>query len=204
MAKKGSKKKRKRRQQVYLVRFIFALFVILILGAAGYFVHRLIVKISENAGPKEVQITTLTVKKDGSIDEILVEDFDESVYDETQLMNMINEEISRYGRSVKFQGLDIESGVARLTLTFENDDTCASFNGTTFYADTVDALKQNGVELPGEALLAGGSHAVVSSGDMDIIVPKKIKYATPGVTLSGKDKTASARLGEDAVCVIVY
>ncbi len=204
MAKKGSKKKRKRRQKVYLARFIFALFLITVLGLLGFLGYKLVGKIAEKSGPKEVLVTTLTVNKNGSIDEVLVEDFDESLYDENQLLSMINEELSRYGNAVKFEGLEVESGKARLTISYEDDKAYSGFNGTVFYADTIDNVKSLGVQLPGEALLAGGDHVVVMSESMDINVPKKIKYSSPGITVSDRQKSASVTVADGANAVIVY
>ena len=202
--KKVSRKKRRRRQQVILARVIVVLVLLLILGALGFLAFRLVGRIAQSAGPKEVSVTTVTVNKDGSIDETLVEDFDESLYDENGLMSMINEELSRYGKSVKFVGLETESGKARLSLSFDNDVSLSSFNGTVFYADTIDSLKERGVELPGEALLAGGDRAVVLSESMDVLVPKKIKYASGNVTLDEKKKSASVSVSDGANAVIVY
>jgi len=202
--KKVSRKKRRRRQQVILARTIVVLVLLAILGALGFLIFRLVGRIAQSAGPKEVSVTTVTVNKDGSIDETLVEDFDESLYDENGLMSMINEELSRYGKSVKFVDLETDSGKARLSLSFENDTALSNFNGTVFYADTIDSLKERGVVLPGDALMAGGDRAVVLSESMDVVLPRKVKYASSNVTVDGKKKSASATVADGTNAVIVY
>ena len=187
-----------------LARTIVVLVLLAILGALGFLIFRLVGRIAQSAGPKEVSVTTVTVNKDGSIDETLVEDFDESLYDENGLMSMINEELSRYGKSVKFVDLETDSGKARLSLSFENDTALSNFNGTVFYADTIDSLKERGVVLPGDALMAGGDRAVVLSESMDVVLPRKVKYASSNVTVDGKKKSASATVTDGTNAVIVY
>ncbi len=202
--KKVSKKKRRRRQKVFLARFLVVVILVALVVGMVFLGYRLIKRITDSAGPKEVSVTTVTINKNGSIDETLVEDFDESVYDEEGLKSMINEELSRYGKAVKFVELETESGKAKLSLEFENDTTLSSFNGTVFYADTIESLKIRGIQLPGEALMAGGEHAVVVSETMDVNVPKKIKYSSQNAVVDKKGKCASVSITDGANAVIVY
>ncbi|MBR1875978.1 MAG: hypothetical protein IJ805_02590 [Lachnospiraceae bacterium] len=205
MAVRKKKKKRRRRQRVYMARFMVVLFLLIILGAAAFLIYKGFAFIKDKASGEKLTVTTITVNKNGSIDETIIEDFDEGVYDEAELTSMINEEISRYGSAVEFKGLSTGSGKAELVLSFEDDDACAGFNKTVFYADSIESLKARGVQLPGEAALAGGTQAVVVSESLDVRVPKKIKYVSPGATVTSKnEKTATVVVQDGSNAVIVY
>ena len=184
------------------------LVLLALIGAAAFLCYKGLNFFASNKGggnSKDVDVTTVTINKDGSISEVMVDDFDESIYDEEQLISMVNEEISRYGKSAAFDGLEVADGKVKLSLSFETDEVCSGFNDTVFFSDTMENLKSRGVQLPGEALMAGGDKAVVVSESMDVKVPKKIKYASPGAVISDKDsKKVSVTIAEGENAVIVY
>ncbi len=153
----------------------------------------------------DIETSTLIFKKNGQVTQVIVEDFDQSQYDEAGLRSMIDEEISRFGSSVKMTGLEIEGGKAKLTLEYDDVQVCANFNGITLYADTMDNLKSKGVNFPGDALLSDGKNAVILSYPVDVIVPKKIKYASPGAAIDpDNDKCASINVEDGKNALIVY
>ncbi len=199
-----SKKRKKRRQKVFIARFIFAMMVVTILGLLVIGGVSLAKKISAG-NESDIECSTLIFNKKGGVTQVIVEDFDESLYDESALRSMIDEELSRFGKSVTVTSLDIADGKARLTLDYDDVQVCANFNGMTLYADTMESLKSRGVNFPGDALLSDGKNAVILSQPMDVRVPKKIKYASPGVQIDpDNEKNATVSVEEGKNALIIY
>ena len=198
-----SKKRKRRRQKVLVARFIFAMLVVSLLGllvVGGFSIFK---KISEGKD-RDIEVSTLVFEKSGRVKQVIVEDFDPALYDEAGLRSMIDEEISRFGKAVDLESLDIEDGKAKLTLVYDDAQVCANFNGITLYADTVDDLKKKGVNFPGDALLSDGKNAVILSYSVDVIVPRKIKYSSPTVTVDTADEThatVTAENGKNALII---
>ncbi len=198
-----SKKRKRRRQKVLVARFIFAMLVVSFLGllvVGGFSIFK---KISEGKD-RDIEVSTLVFEKSGRVKQVIVEDFDPALYDEAGLRSMIDEEISRFGKAVDLESLNIEDGKAKLTLVYDDAQVCANFNGITLYADTVDDLKKKGVNFPGDALLSDGKNAVILSYSVDVIVPKKIKYSSPTVTVDTSDEThatVTAENGKNALII---
>ena len=195
-------KRKRRRIKAYLARFLFVLIILLMLGAAGIGIYKLTGYISLSA--KEVSATTLYVHKNGSVEETIVEDFDETAYSTEKLQKMIDDETSAYGNGVKAGKLKFANGKAILKMKYSSCSDCAKFNDETFYAGKIDTLTEEGVNFSTDALSAGGRYAVVLNTSVDVAVPSKILYASGNVTVdpeNEKKATVSADNGEMAYIV---
>ncbi|MCR5650523.1 MAG: hypothetical protein K6F86_05020 [Lachnospiraceae bacterium] len=199
-----SKKRKRRRQKVLIARFIFAMFVVLIMGLLVVGGFSMVKKFSESKD-RDIEVSTLIFEKNGGIKQVIVEDFDPSLYDEAGLRAMIEEELSRFGKAIDMDSLEVEDGKAKLTLLYDDVQVCANFNGISLYADTIDDLKKKGVNFPGDALLAEGKNAVILSASTDVIVPKKIRYSSPGVTVDQDDERHASVIVESGKnALIIY
>lgn len=198
-----SKKRKRRRQKVLIARFIFAMFVVTILGLLVVGGFSIVKKLADSRD-RDIEVSTLIFEKNGRVKQVIVEDFDPSLYDESGLRSMIDEEISRFGKSIDVESLDVSDGKAKLTLAYDDVQVCANFNGITLYADTIDDLKKKGVNFPGDALLSDGKNAIILSMPVDVMVPKKIRYSSPGAAVDPDDDrhaTVSVESGKNALII---
>lgn len=198
------RRRRKSRTSVIVARTIFCLVVLAVVGLVIYGGYRIYGAIAGRAR-SDVDVTTVTVAKNGTIRETIVEEFNPGFYDEGSLKSDIEGKISAAGGKVESEGLEIADGVARLKLKYESDDEMAAFNDEVFYADTIDSLISQGVSFDSEAVKAGGTHAVIVSETMDIRVPKKIIYVDGAITIDSDDaKLAHCTVDDGDLAFLIY
>ena len=198
------KKKRKRdRGRLIAVRLILILVAVAAIAVTGFIGYKRYGLISDMSGG-DVTVTTVKVSNSGKISQTIVEEFDPGFYDEEGLRADIEEKI-KASDGVDSDGLEIEDGVAVLRLKYDSDDAMAAFNDEVFYADTMDALKKQGVTFGADAILAGGGHAVIVSEAMDIKCPKRILYAEGDITIDpDNEKLAHCTVQSGDVAFVVY
>ncbi len=178
--------------------------VVSILGLIVVGGFSIVKKLADNKD-RDIEVSTLVFEKNGKVRQVIVEDFDASLYDEAGLRSMIDEEISRFGKAIDVESLEVADGKARLTLLYDDVQVCANFNGITLYADSIDDLKKKGVNFPGEALTSDGKNAIILSSSVDVIVPKKIRYSSPGAAVDPEDdRHASVSVENGKNALIIY
>lgn len=197
------KKRKKDRGRVIAVRTILVLVIIAAIAVLGFIGYKLFGLIADMSGG-DVTVTTVTVSNKGRISQTIVEEFNPGFYDEASLKADIEEKI-KASDGVESEGLEIEDGVAVLRLRYDSDDAMAAFNDEVFYADTMDALKKQGVTFGADAILAGGDHAVIVSEAMDIKCPKKILHAEGDITIDpDNEKLAHCTAQSGDVAFVIY
>lgn len=198
------KKRRKNRNKVIAARTIFVLVVILAVGLlifGGYKVYSFL----SDAINDDVEVTTVTVSNRGVIKQTIVEEFDTGTYDEESLKKDIDAKVSEAGGEVSAEELEVEDGKAVLKMKYDSDDAMSAFNEEVFFADTIDALKKQGVTFDSAAEAAGGSHAVIVSETMDVRCPKKILYADGEISIDSEDeKLAHCNAKEGNLALLIY
>lgn len=100
----------------------------------------------------ESAISTISVKKDGSISTQIVEDFGESYYDETGLKSMIETSIAEYKAEdataqITLKSCKVAEGVANVLMEFGDYKAYAGYNGEHFFAGTIQAANMEGFDL---------------------------------------------------------
>jgi hypothetical protein len=202
--KRRKKKRRKNRNKVIAARITFLLVLILTVGLlvfGGYKLYSLLA----DAINDDVSVTTVTVSNRGVIRQTIVEEFNTGTYDEESLKKDIDTKVSEAGGEVSAEELEVEDGRAVLKMKYDSDDAMSAFNEEVFYADTIDALKKQGVTFDSAAEAAGGSHAVIVSEAMDIRCPKKILYADGEISIDSKDeKLAHCTTQEGNLALLIY
>lgn len=98
---------------------------------------------------KGADMSTMIIEKD-RITALTVSPFDTSIYSESELRRMADEETRAYNRengakSVKFEKLSVRDGKAYLTMSYRSAEDYAAFNNLTFENGP---LSESG--LPGE------------------------------------------------------
>lgn len=202
--KKRRKKRKRSRNKVIAARLflVFCLLVLFVLIVIG--LMKLIAPFSENF-TSDADVTTVTVLRNGSIKETIIEEFNPGFYDEDSLEDEIKQKVEASDGGVESEGFSLDDGVATLKLKYKSDDDMASFNDEVFYADTIDNLLDQGVSFDSDAIKAGGTHAVIVSETCDIVCPKKILYTGGGITIDDENpKLAHCTVSEGDIAFVIY
>ena len=212
---KKKRKKRRKRIRAWAARVIFFILSISLVILIVYAAKNIIGGIAA-AADKDVDATTITVEKSGAVDEVLVEPFDEAVYNKDDLEKMVRDSVQAYGNDMSFEEMVLEDGNVKVSFHFKKAETLSAYHGIVFNAGSIDHLKGLGVTLPQEALQSGGKNAVVMSGLMDmsdprisevieVRVPKKIRYASGGALQDPDDaRKAVVNAPSSGMAVIIY
>ncbi|MCR5747233.1 MAG: hypothetical protein K6G03_05955 [Lachnospiraceae bacterium] len=202
-AKPITKKKKRRHNEKIFLRIIVIILAAALIAVAVFGISKLLEAVSDMAGD-DVTVTTVTVSNKGKIKQTIVEEFNPGFYDEESLRKDIEEKIKNF-EGVESDGLEFENGVAKLKLKYDSDDAVAAFNEEIFYADTIDALTEQGVTFNAEALTAGGERAVIVSEAMDIRCPQKILYADGAITVDpDNEKLAHCNTQAGEIAFVIY
>lgn len=201
---KRRKKKRKSRNKVIAARLIFVGIILVLIALLIIGLTKILASFSENI-ITDTDVSTVTVLRNGKIKQTIVEDFNPGFYDEKSLEDEIESRIEASDGKVESEGFEISDGVATLRLKYDSDEAMAAFNDQVFYADTIDALLEEGISFDSNAIKAGGSHAVIVSETMDVRCPKKILYTGGTVTIDEDDpKLAHCTADDGQLAFVIY
>ena len=121
--------------------------VILILAGAGvfYFMHKKNVEDNSFVATQ----TAICIKKDGTVVEAGIEEFDSTIYDQLELDTFIRGEVADYNTSVgaekiKVQQITVENNVATMYLEYSSPQDYAAFHGETFFVGTMQEAIEAG------------------------------------------------------------
>ncbi len=198
------KRKRRSRNKVIAARLIFVTIILVLLVLLVVGAMKIVSAFSDNITGND-EVSTVTVLRNGSIKQTIIEEFDTGEYDEESLEKEIEKRVEASDGGVESEGFELDDGVATLRLKYKSDDDMAKFNDEVFYADTIDELLSQGVTFDSEAIRAGGTHAVIVSEAMDIRCPRKIIYAGENVAIDEKDpKLAHCSAQEGEIGFVIY
>lgn len=170
-------------------------------------------------GIKSYDTNILQFSKDGSITEYMVEEFDESLYDATELKGELTAQIDEYNSSnekdkVVLGDYELKDGVLKCSVTYPSDNAYFDLNNTPlFYGTIAQAVKAgyslltpvNSVET-GEPLESGAlqkldAHIVILNIPTDVNTYKNITYISKGVTVGDDHKMATVS-GEGTAYIV--
>lgn len=160
-------------------------------------------------GDSAVTVTTIEVKKDGSVVHTIVEDFAESYYDMQELGNMIQTACDSYNASAGDGTVTVEEtaeteGVLRVVMKYKDAAAYAGFNKLALFAGTVKDAYNAGYDLDvtlyslqdesdtigkEEILGMGEEHIVILREAVDVRVWNKVLYASGDVLGTGDSRT---------------
>ncbi len=225
--RKASARKRKRIIRAYFLRFLLFLAALAIIFALFFGVRGLVRKItSSSASGNEVEEvvggeseTRLEFFNDGTLNETIIEPFDEDIYSEDGLRTMVTGEIDEYNSSKDEEGVGLKylkfsKGEAILSIDYSSAEDYEGFNGEKLVfgkiADTdpseftgnVTAVKSGDVIGASDIPDIKGT-VIILNADTTVRTPKKIKYTGRGVKLTGK-KEAMTSASEDGTQIIIY
>ncbi len=159
---------------------------------------------------------TVYVEKNGAVLSMDVEAFDQEYYDEAELKEFVDSEVSDYNgqhgeKSVEVKDLSVEDKTAKLKLAYRTVDDYTAFTGVELYQGKVVQAMAAGYDFDVDfaAVDEDGVHGVPGSeitdqGDLKVVIIKantnvqvdgKILYVScDNVTLTGKN-TVSIQTG---------
>lgn len=153
---------------------------------------------------------TVYVQKNGKVVTVDIDDLDQDYYDEEELKNFVDDEITAYtdehGKgTVKLSDLTVKDGTAVLKMQYKTAEDYTAFNGIELYQGSVVKALAAGYDFDAsfskvedgsmavsvdrkEILEEDSLKAVIIKADIDVKVDGEILYvSTENVTVTGKD-----------------
>ena len=145
---------------------------------------------------EDVGVNTVVLKKDGTVQAAMVEEFNKDYYSLDELNDFVTKQIDKFNNSVgsetaiTIDSLEMNKEDAVLILTYQDLDTYAAFNKVKAVTMEVDALQGANLKLPDvfvkedngayvkqDAALNNGKYKIVMIQDnVDLMVEGTIKY----------------------------
>ena len=190
---------------IYLTKVLILLFIMSLFTGCGN-------------NEEDFAETAIIINSKGIVTNEIVEPFDKSYYDENELRDIIDKELTGYCRSIndeeacRLDSLSVREGVATARIVFSDYNSYAGFNEVDFFYGTINEAMEKGyptdVTLKSseddstisryefEAL--GEKRLVVVSEPVLVKLPGKIAYTTANIDLIDR---SSARMASDSVGV---
>ena len=166
---------------------------------------------------------TVSIQKDGTIRQTIVEQFEPEYYDIEELNIMAQEKIARLGstnEAIVCESMKADGGQIVVEMTYQTDTDYRNFNNRDIFNGTVSEAAAQGYtfqNLVGTDGAAVGAEVVASAGEdrvviiqtkageaLDVSVYGKIVYASDNIALSGQKNAAISAGEEDMVSCVVF
>lgn len=165
----------------------------------------------------DIQVNTLLVKDNGSVQSAIVGDFDKPYYKEEEFKNFVDEEVTEYNETktkdaVTIKSFEIKDDIAKVILKFSSIEHYATFNQVeAAYLTTKEALSRE--DIPDEFINAKDGETIskeealnddkykviILSEPLDVRVDGKVKYYSNSVLLNDK----AVHSAEEGISVVV-
>ena len=152
-------------------------------------------------------VSTLNIKKDGTVKSYIVEEFTASYYNAEELKNDVSKEVLRineeYGQMVmELTQYELEEGILKATIEYQNADVYEDFNEETLFAGSLEEALAEEFTIDAD-IENDNYHIVIFSEPVDVKVPKKIVYVSDGLQTIGS-KTVTVTNKEKEIYYIIY
>ena len=169
---------------------------------------------------EDVTATTIGINADGSVLEVVVEDFAEDYYDLDELKQIIESDIAEYNSEsgeeepIKLLEAAKEGGRVRTRTTYKSTEDYGKFTREPLYFGTVRQSGFSGFEIPSVLDNGGGEdynvspedkekHVIFSDGHDRVVSPYKILAVSKGVKLiSETEADLSETEGRSALLLV--
>lgn len=175
--------------------------------------------------PETIEKSTIIVSDKGQITVHLVEDFDKTYYDLSELTAMARDEAAEYNKSKQKEEAEgvaveqvelLEPAKVKLTYRFGNWENYTEFNEGQFFYGTVNEADENGY-LSGVSLKSvkdgsqmneeqlkenGDRKLIITDADMDIYCPGKVIYISENAAVNEDGSVATAK-AEGLVYILI-
>ena len=107
---------------------------------------------AEGTSTEEGISNSISIKKDGSIESVIVEDFTESYYNVDDLKAMIQETIADYGKQdpnseIVLETCEMVDQKVKVVLNYNNADAYSGYNNEILFVGTVQEAYEKGYDL---------------------------------------------------------
>lgn len=169
--------------------------------------------------PEEITANTFLIKRDGSLHVAIVEDFDKSYYNLSELNEFVAKEVNAYNdkvgsKEITIEKLELKNGKVVMILGYTKMAHYSAFNSMPaayFGTDTqdvalelpsqyVDAKKNTAVDKD-TAMKSKKNKVLVLYEPYEIIVEGDIKFYSENATLLDKNKIRSM---DENMTVVIY
>lgn len=166
---------------------------------------------------------TVSIQKDGTIRQTIVDQFEPEYYDVEELNAMAQEKIARLGgtdAAIVCESMKAEDGRIVVEMTYQTDTDYRNFNNRELFSGTVAEAAAQGYafqNLVGTDGAAVGAEVVASAGEdrvviiqtkageaLDVSVYGKIVYASDDIALSGQKNAAISAGEEDRISCVIF
>lgn len=166
---------------------------------------------------------TVSIQKDGTIRQTIVDQFEPEYYDIEELKTMAQEKIERIGGTdakIVCESVKAEDGRVIVEMTYQTDADYRNYNNRELFNGTVSEASAQGYSfknLVGADGAAVGEEEVSSAGEdrvviiqtkkgeaLDVNVYGKIVYVSANMTLSGQKRAAIAAGEEDIISCVIF
>ena len=173
-------------------------------------------------GEKKISETKITISKDGSINNMIIDEFGKDYYELSELEDMAADEISYYNSEYDSPRISLvessvsEDGQVSLSMDYSNYIDFAHFNQVTFFYGTVSEATDKGFSVSGDLVDSQGEtisldeiddindrHIIITGDKTGIIAPFKISYMTKGVVLKDKKEADLSAVTADIVQLLL-
>lgn len=165
----------------------------------------------------------VSVKKDGRIEQTIVEPFERNYYNLDELKVMAQDKIEQFSHgteNIVCDKMEEKNGNIIVKMTYLTGDDYTEFNHRELFCGTVaqaaergysfqDAVTEEGVDISAEQLSEANDKQVVvfqtkEGEEMDVEVYGKILYTSGNIILSDKKVASIAPEGEDMLSYIIF
>lgn len=127
----------------------------------------------------DADVSTVIVEKDGHIIGIAIEDFSQPYYEETQMKQTIEKEVSDYNEAIgneaiAIEKLGVENNIAKLILKYKSADDYRAFNNETLFVGTIEEAIANGYDMKVTLVDADNQENSVSEAELMEMKERKI------------------------------
>lgn len=167
------------------------------------------------------EMNTISIKKDGIIEQTIIESFDKEYYDVDELEAKAQEKVDRYSGgtdNIVFESAQENNGKIIVKMTYKSGEYYAQFNRRDIFYGTVEELSAQGFSVNNIFSEDGTplddikkiwrNHVVIiqtnKGEELDVNVYDKILYASDNITYSGKYDAIITAGDEDMVSCIVF
>ncbi|WP_408071267.1 hypothetical protein [Butyrivibrio sp. JL13D10] len=170
----------------------------------------------------DLDISSVEIKRDGTVISTIVDEFSESYYDPKELQEMIENEVNSFivtkgEGAAEFKSIDVNDGKVKVVIKFSNAENYKDFNNEMLEYETVtDAVLAGQIDVntlvdkDGNAIdsekasLLSNQHIIITRSNGAIAAPYKIKYFSGKV--KARDKYVadfSENVDGEIACVVL-
>lgn len=164
---------------------------------------------------------SITLNKDGSVNAVIYDVFDKDYYSESELVDMINEEIGEYnaehqGQTITLGQHSVKDGKVSVEMIFSSVKSYNDYMPERIYSGNMSGVQISGYDLNQTLISTDGSgnsigkaelinmsseNVVIVNDSITVNTPGKILYYSQGMKLNAEN---SASASENGTYFIVY